>query len=562
MGGILITIQFFFAIVIGLYFFNLLKKQKQEKDSIQKNSKKEMEKLNKLREIRLSKPLSEQTRPSDFNDIIGQEDGLKALKAALCSPNPQHVIIYGPPGVGKTAAARVVLEEAKKNMFSPFGKVAKFIEMDATTLRFDERSIADPLMGSVHDPIYQGAGAYGQAGVPQPKPGAVTRAHGGILFLDEIGELHPLQMNKLLKVLEDRKVFLESAYYNSEDSNTPEHIHDVFKNGLPADFRLVAATTRQPEELTPALRSRCVEVFFRPLEPDEIGKIANNAAEKGGFTIEDKAVEKIKRYATNGRQAVNMVQNSGGLCLTEGRHNITLEDIEWVINSGRYIPRTEKKIHEKPQIGLINGLAVLGISSGTLMEIEASAIPVIEKGKGKLTITGIISEEEMSSSNKKLKRKSTAQGSVENVLTVLKKNFNIEYTNYDIHVNFPGGMPVDGPSAGIAIATAIYSSIKRLKIDNKLALTGEISVRGRVKPIGGVVEKINAAKSAGCNRVIIPKDNYQESFKKVEGIEIIPVLEIEEVITNSLFKEEKDSSSVNNSEVSGEVLIAKGLDMK
>ena len=118
------------------------------------------------------------------------------------------------PGVGKTAAARVILEEAKKNKISPFRRDAKFVEIDATTVRFDERGIADPLIGSVHDPIYQGAGAYGVAGIPQPKPGAVTKAHGRNLFIDEIGELHPIQMNKLLKVLEDRKVFLESAYYS------------------------------------------------------------------------------------------------------------------------------------------------------------------------------------------------------------------------------------------------------------------------------------------------------------------------------------------------------------
>ncbi|MBL1704828.1 AAA family ATPase, partial [Klebsiella pneumoniae] len=110
--------------------------------------------------------------------------------------------------VGKTAAARLVLEEAKRNPKSPFRTNATFIELDATTARFDERGIADPLIGSVHDPIYQGAGAMGQAGIPQPKKGAVTDAHGGILFIDEIGELHPIQMNKMLKVLEDRKVFL------------------------------------------------------------------------------------------------------------------------------------------------------------------------------------------------------------------------------------------------------------------------------------------------------------------------------------------------------------------
>ena len=74
----------------------------------------------------------------------------------------------------------------------------------------------------------------------------MTKAHGGILFIDEIGELHPIQMNKLLKVLEDRKVYLESAYYNSEDTNIPMYIHDIFQNGLPADFRLVGATTRSP----------------------------------------------------------------------------------------------------------------------------------------------------------------------------------------------------------------------------------------------------------------------------------------------------------------------------
>ena len=153
---------------------------------------------------------------------------------------------------------------------SPFKKEAKFVEIDATTLRFDERGIADPLIGSVHDPIYQGAGSLGVAGIPQPKPGAVTKAHGGVLFIDEIGELHPIELNKLLKVLEDRKVFLDSSYYSSEDPNMPTYIKEVFERGLPADFRLIGATTRGPEDISPAIRSRCVEVFFKPLECNEI----------------------------------------------------------------------------------------------------------------------------------------------------------------------------------------------------------------------------------------------------------------------------------------------------
>ena len=195
---LIMMLQVFFSIVIGLYFWNLLRNQQSSRSAVDRESRKEMDKLRKMRSVSLTEPLSEKTRPSSFDEIVGQKEGLRALKAALCGPNPQHILIYGPPGVGKTAAARVVLEEAKKNPQSPFNSTSKFVEIDATTARFDERGIADPLIGSVHDPIYQGAGAMGMAGIPQPKPGAVSKAHGGVLFIDEIGELHPIQMNKLL----------------------------------------------------------------------------------------------------------------------------------------------------------------------------------------------------------------------------------------------------------------------------------------------------------------------------------------------------------------------------
>ncbi|MBR2852337.1 MAG: ATP-binding protein, partial [Anaerotignum sp.] len=184
----------------------------------------EMDRLEMMREETLTVPLSEQTRPKSLEEIIGQEKAIKALRAALCGPNPQHILIYGPPGVGKTAAARLILEEAKQRKDSPFQEKAKFVEIDATTLQFDERNIADPLLGSVHDPIYQGAGAFGQAGIPRPHPGAVCEAHGGVLFIDEIGELHPVQMNKLLKVLEDRVAHFQSSYYSRRNRNIPPYI--------------------------------------------------------------------------------------------------------------------------------------------------------------------------------------------------------------------------------------------------------------------------------------------------------------------------------------------------
>ncbi|CAH0346321.1 ATP-dependent protease LonB [Bacillus sp. CECT 9360] len=532
--GIALFIQLFFGVVIGLYFLNLLKGQRTQKVTIDRESKKEMEVLRKMRSISLSEPLSEKVRPAFFSDIVGQEDGIKALKAALCGPNPQHVLIYGPPGVGKTAAARLVLEEAKKNSKSPFKLSSVFVEIDATTARFDERGIADPLIGSVHDPIYQGAGAMGQAGIPQPKQGAVSNAHGGVLFIDEIGELHSIQMNKLLKVLEDRKVFMESAYYQEDNTNIPMHIHDIFKNGFPADFRMIGATTRTPNEIPPAIRSRCMEVFFRELDREEIIQIAKGATEKVKVAISDKGLETISEYARNGREAVNMVQILAGIAITEERPYIKDEDIEWIAHSSQLTPRFDRRIGLKPKVGLVNGLAVHGPNSGSLLEIEVTVIPALEKGS--INITGIVEEESIGGGGKSIRRKSMAKGSIENVITVLR-SMGVPADQFDIHVNFPGGVPIDGPSAGIAMATGIYSAIYKIPVDHFVAMTGEISIHGHVKPIGGVVPKVRAAKLAGAKKIIIPQENMQSILHAIEGIEIIQVTNIKEVFEKALKKD-------------------------
>ncbi|ANF48298.1 ATP-dependent protease LonB [Priestia megaterium] len=529
--NIALMVQLFFGIIIGLYFWNLLRNQRTQKVSIDRDSKKEMEQLQKMRAISLTEPLAERVRPSSFSDIVGQEDGIRSLKAALCGPNPQHVIVYGPPGVGKTAAARLVLEEAKKNKKSPFKQSAVFVELDATTARFDERGIADPLIGSVHDPIYQGAGAMGQAGIPQPKQGAVTDAHGGILFIDEIGELHPIQMNKLLKVLEDRKVFMESAYYSEENTQIPTHIHDIFQNGLPADFRLIGATTRTPNEIPPAIRSRCVEVFFRELDRDEIITVAKKAANKVRMDISEEGLSLFSTYARNGRETVNMMQIAAGLAISEERTDIKNEDIEWIVHSSQLSPRHDPKIADEEKVGLINGLAVYGPNSGALLEIEVKAIPAKEKGN--IIITGIVEEESIGTQGKSIRRKSMAKSSIENVITVLR-SMDVPADEYDIHVNFPGGVPIDGPSAGIAMATGIYSAIYEVPIKHTVAMTGEIGLHGNVKPIGGVIPKIKAAKQAGVQTVIVPKENMNAMVEKVKGIDIIPVHHLTEVFEQAL----------------------------
>lgn len=531
---VLAVIQVFFATVIGLYFWNLLKTQNSNRHAVERESKKELEKLRKLRTVSLTEPLSEKTRPASMTDIVGQKDGLRALRASLCGPHPQHVIVYGPPGVGKTAAARVVLEEAKLSPGSPFRSDAKFVEVDATTARFDERGIADPLIGSVHDPIYQGAGAMGMAGIPQPKAGAVTKAHGGMLFIDEIGELHPIQMNKLLKVLEDRKVLFESAYYSSEDQNIPPHVHDIFQNGLPADFRLVGATTRMPEEIPPAIRSRCVEIFFKPLYKGEIARIAMNAADKLQMPMEEKALSEITQYATNGRDAVNMVQIAGGLALTERRNKISVEDMEWVIQFSQINPRPDKKIPLEPSVGVVNGLAVTGPGNGLMIEIEVTANPTAESGKGNVILSGLVEEETITSGGRSMRRKSMARASLDNVLTALERVAGVRVRDYNLHINFPGGLPVDGPSAGISMATAIYSAIFNIPVLNTVAMTGELSLLGGVRPVGGVQAKVEAAIEAGASVVLIPRDNWQETFLRLEGVKVVPVERFEDALRLSL----------------------------
>ncbi len=523
------VVNLLFAAVVGAYFWSLLRAQHSSRAAIDRESRKELERLRRLRSISLSEPLSEKTRPASFDEIVGQEEGIRALRAALCGPNPQHVILYGPPGVGKTAAARLVLEEARRNPRSPFRADARFIEVDATLSRFDERGIADPLLGSVHDPIYQGAGPLGIAGIPQPKPGAVTKAHGGILFIDEVGELHPIQLNRLLKVLEDRKVSFESAYYSCEDANIPPHVHDIFQNGLPADFRLVAATTRLPEELPPAIRSRCLEVFFRPLSPEHLVVIARNAAARLGMELEEGGLEVVRRHARNGREAVNLIQLAAGLAGTEGRRLLREADLEWAVSSGDGAPRPDAAIRPGSQVGLVHGLAVWGAGAGTVVEIEAAATPT-PPGQGRLVVTGVTEEEELGAPGRTLRRKSMARSSVEVLMTVLQQGFGLRLRDFDVHVNLPGSALVDGPSAGAAMAVAVYSAVTGRPVAGDLAITGELSVRGHIKPVGGVVPKVEAARRAGVRRVLIPGENFLSLFHSYRDIEVVPVSHIREAV--------------------------------
>ncbi|GAB6150836.1 ATPase AAA [Clostridium novyi A str. NCTC 538] len=482
---------------------------------------KKYSKLKELDSIKLTNNILSMLRPSSFSEIVGQERPIKSLISKLASPYPQHIILYGPPGVGKTTAARLALEEVKKLKHTPFGESAKFVEVDGTTLRWDPREIANPLLGSVHDPIYQGSKRdLAEIGVPEPKPGLVTEAHGGVLFIDEIGELDTILQNKLLKVLEDKRVEFSSSYYDPDDENIPKYIKYLFENGAPADFVLIGATTREPKDINPALRSRCTEVYFEPLSAGDIKNIVENAALRLNINLEEGVSSLISKYTIEGRKAVNILADAYGYVLynkniSEGEVTITVKDLEEIISISRLTPFEEKLNNEKGEVGHIYGLGVSGYIGSTI-EIEAAIFEAKDKGKGSVRFNDTAG--------------SMAKDSVFNAASVIRKITDKDIKDYDIHVNAVGGGRIDGPSAGAAITICIISALLNKSIRQDVAVTGEISLRGKVKPVGGIFEKVYGARRKGIKCVVIPKDNLREVPTGLNDIEIKAVDNIEELI--------------------------------
>lgn len=483
--------------------------------------------LENLEKRQLSRSALEIVRPTSMSEIVGQDRAVRALLAKVASPFPQHVILYGPPGVGKTTAARLALEEAKKVALTPFGEESKFVEVDGTTLRWDPREVTNPLLGSVHDPIYQGAKRdLAEGGVPEPKLGLVTEAHGGVLFIDEIGEMDPLLLNKLLKVMEDKRVKFESSYYDPSDPNVPSYIKKLFEEGAPADFVLIGATTRDPSELSPALRSRTAEVYFEPLNQVDIAQIVRNAAGKLEVDMASEIPSVVSDYTIEGRKATSLLVDAYGIALFRGmeqaskgkgadsgdnRVKITLDDLEETIRLGRLSPYVHVRASDNAEVGKVFGLGVAGFL-GSVIEFEAVAFPAREAGKGTIRFNETAG--------------SMTKDSVFNAASVFRFVTNRDLADFDVHVNVVGGGDIDGPSAGTAVLLAILSSVYNCPVRQDVAVTGELSIQGNVRAVGGIFEKIYGARQAGIKKVIVPAENAKDVPPGITGIEVVSVTDV------------------------------------
>ncbi len=428
----------------------------------------------------------QQLRPQALRDVVGQDAAIRALLAKISSPYPQHAILYGPPGVGKTTVARLVLEVAKLRPYTPFAKDAPFVEASGTTLRWDPRETINPLLGSVHDPIYQGSRReFAEAGVPEPKLGLVTRAHGGVLFIDEIGEMDGQLQMRLLKVLEDKRVVFESSYYDESAPNVPEYVRRLFKEGAPADFILIGATTREPDEIDPAIRSRCAEIYFSPLTQHQIVTIVQGAIRRLGAKAARGVAQLIASFTIEGRKAVQIVADAYGQALfrvypskqrveTPKIPSITEEDVRAVARASRLVRQTLVKGRATREIGKAFGLGVLH-HLGSIIEIEAVAFAASQPGKGTIRFNDTAG--------------SMAKDSVFNATSVLRTVTGFDVADFDLHINVVGGGNIDGPSAGLPFFLALYSAVTKTPMPQDVAMTGELTIQGKIRAVGGISGK-------------------------------------------------------------------------
>ncbi|MGV8175411.1 MAG: ATP-dependent protease LonB [Methanothrix sp.] len=405
---------------------------------------------------------------------------------------------------------------------------------------------AGALLGDVrHDPFQSG-------GLETPSHervecGAIHRAHKGVLFIDEVNTLRPESQQSLLTALQEGEYPITGQSERSSGAL-------VRTEAVPCNFVMIAAGNLDAVQgMHPALRSRIkgygYEVYMRDTMDDTLENrnklirfVAQEIVRDGKiphFTRE--AVAEIMREAKrrSGRKGhlTLMLRDLGGLIRVSGdvaRSNASsLTEADHVLQAKKMARSVEQQLADRymerrrdysmfhssgDEVGRVNGLAVMG-DSGIVLPIMAEITPAQSKEEGKIIATGKLQE--------------IAKEAVTNVSVLIKKFLGEDITKKDVHIQFIGTYEgVEGDSASISIATAVISAMEGVPVKQNVAMTGSLSVRGDVMPVGGVTQKIEAAAQAGIKTVLIPRSNMgdvliDEAFKDM--IEIIPVSNISEV---------------------------------
>ncbi len=422
--------------------------------------------------------------------------------------------------------------------FAPF--------MDATGAH------AGALLGDVrHDP-YQ-SGGLGTPAHERVEAGMIHKANRGVLYIDEIGTMSMKTQQELLSAMQEKQYSITGQSENSSGAM-------VRSQSVPCDFVLVASGNLQVlEGMHIAMRSRIrgygYEVFMKDYMEDTtenreklVQFVAQEVKNDGriphfGTDALDEIIMEAKRRSGKQNALTLKLRELGGLVRSAGdvaiENGADLVTAEHVLEAKRYARTLEQQIADRSimqrkdysmvsaeggRVGLINGLAVIGDRSGIVSPIAAEAAPTQSKTGGQIIATGKLGE--------------IASESVHNVSALIKKYSNKDISNYDIHVQFIQTYDgVEGDSASVTIATAVISAIEEIPIDQTVALTGSLNVRGDVMPIGGATAKIEAAAEAGMKKVLIPKSNLKDVMieKKYEDmIEIIPTETLSDVLENIL----------------------------
>jgi Lon-like ATP-dependent protease len=417
---------------------------------------------------------------------------------------------------------------------------------------------AGALLGDVrHDPFQSG-------GLETPahdrvESGAIHKAHKGVLFIDEINTLRIESQQNLLTALQEKEFAITGQSERSSGAM-------VKTDPVPCDFIMIAAGNLDAlKGMHPALRSRIKGYGYEVYMSDTIEDTPENRQKLVRFVAQEvvrdgkiphfdrSAVEEIIREARRraGRKGhlTLKLRDLGGLVrvagdiahgekaeLTTSKHVLKAKSIARSVEqqlAHQYLERRKDYklfVQEGAQIGRVNGLAVMGEDSGIVLPIMAEVTPTQSREEGHIIATGML--------------KNIAKEAVQNVAALIKKSTGKDIANMDIHIQFVGTYEgVEGDSASISIATAVLSAIQGIPVDQSVAMTGSLSVRGDVLPVGGVTYKIEAAALAGIKTVIIPKSNLgdvliEDEYK--DSIKIIPVTNIEEVLEHSLVGREKE----------------------